>query len=154
MDNNVVVSWKDGTVNEQVTTFEDRNIVSGQAIARSEFGITNGLFWSPDGAAIAFYQKDERLVANYPLLELTTTPGSLREIKYPMAGMSSEYARVGVFRRGMTSPVYLDTDGAETDQYLTNLSWSLDGTIITLAIINRAQNHVDLVAFRGVVSSV
>ncbi|MEJ6565833.1 MAG: DPP IV N-terminal domain-containing protein, partial [Flavobacteriales bacterium] len=149
VDNNVVVSWKDGTVNEQVTTFEDRNIVSGQAIARSEFGITNGLFWSPDGAAIAFYQKDESLVANYPLLELTTTPGSLREIKYPMAGLSSEYARVGVFHRGMTSPVYLDTDGVETDQYLTNLSWSLDGTIITLAIINRAQNHVDLVAFNA-----
>ena len=149
VDNNVVVSWKDGTVNDQVTTFEDRNIVSGQAIARSEFGITNGLFWSPDGTAIAFYQKDESLVANYPLLELTTTPGSLREIKYPMAGLSSEYARVGVFQRGMTSPVYLDTDGVETDQYLTNLSWSLDGTIITLAIINRAQNHVDLVAFNA-----
>ena len=149
VNNNVLVSWKEDYLNEQATSLEDPNIVSGQAIARSEFGITNGLFWSPDGAAIAFYQKDESLVANYPLVELTSTPGSLREIKYPMAGQASEYARVGIYRRGMTSPVYLDTDGEERDQYLTNLSWSPDGLIITLAIINRAQNHFDLVAFNA-----
>ena len=149
IDNNVVVSWEKDNVTEHATTLEDLNIVSGQAIARSEFGITNGLFWSPDGAAIAFYQKDERLVSDYPLLELASTPGSLREIKYPMAGQPSEYARVGVFHRGLTSPIYLDTDDLERDQYLTNLSWSPDGSIITLAIINRAQNHFDLVAFNA-----
>ena len=66
-----------------------------------------------------------------------------------MAGQPSEYARVGVFRRGLTSPIYLDTDDLERDQYLTNLSWSPDGSIITLAIINRAQNHFDLVAFNA-----
>ena len=149
IDNNVVVSWEKDNVTEHATNLEDLNIVSGQAIARSEFGITNGLFWSPDGAAIAFYQKDESLVSDYPLLELASTPGSLREIKYPMAGQPSEYARVGVFRRGMTSPLYLDTDDLKRDQYLTNLSWSPDGAIITLAIINRAQNHFDLVAFNA-----
>lgn len=147
LDNNVSVAWNEGMEVERVTTHEDENIVAGQAIARSEFGITKGLFWSPDGQALAFYEKDESQVTSYPLLDITSTPGELREIKYPMAGQSSEYARVGVFRRGMEAPVYLDTDGDERDQYLTNLSWSPDGTIITLAIINRAQNHFDMVAF-------
>ena len=144
--NNVKVSWNDGTTSS-VTEFKDPNIVAGAAIARSEFGITNGLFWSPKGDAIAFYQKDESKVADYPLLDITVTPGALNEVKYPMAGQGSEYARVGVYRKGMETPVYLDTDGAQRDQYLTNLSWSPDGSIITLAIINREQNHFDVVAF-------
>jgi len=144
--NNVKVSWNDGS-STQVTSFEDENIVAGAAIARSEFGITNGLFWSPKGDAIAFYQKDESEVTDYPLLDITTTPGALNEVKYPMAGQGSEYAKVGVYHRGMDAPIYLDTDGAQRDQYLTNLSWSPDGSIITLAIINREQNHFDVVAF-------
>lgn len=149
VNNNVIVSWNGG-ISEPVTHFEDPNMVAGQAIARSEFGITEGLFWSPDGQSLAFYQKDESQVANYPLLDITQTPGVLQEIKYPMAGQGSERAKVGVFRQGMEAPVYLDTDGDEADQYLTNLSWSPDGTKIILAILNRAQNHFDVVLFDAV----
>ena len=57
--NNVFVSWNEDGSTVQVTKHETPNIVSGQAIARSEFGSTEGLFWSPEGDAIAFYEKDE-----------------------------------------------------------------------------------------------
>ena len=147
--NNVFVSWSEDGSTVQVTKHEHPNIVSGQAIARSEFGITEGLFWNPKGDAIAFYEKDESAVTNYPLLDITSTPGSLNEIKYPMAGQGSEYAKVGVYRKGSKKPIYLDTDGVEHDQYLTNLSWSPDGKTILLAIVNRAQNHYDVVAFNA-----
>lgn len=146
VDNNVSITWADGTT-EDVTNHTSDQIVSGQAIARSEFGITEGLFWNASGDALAFYQKDESLVADYPLLDVNTTPGTLRSIKYPMAGQGSEYASVGVWRKGMDAPVYLDTEGDERDQYLTNLSWSPDGKHITLAILNRDQNHFDVVLF-------
>nr|MBT4214623.1 S9 family peptidase [Bacteroidota bacterium] len=145
--NNVFVSWNEDGTTVQVTKHENPNIVSGQAIARSEFGITEGLFWNPKGDAIAFYEKDESAVTSYPLLNITSTPGSLNEIKYPMAGQGSEYAKVGVYRKGSKKSIYLDTDGVEHDQYLTNLSWSPDGKTILLAIVNRAQNHYDVVAF-------
>ena len=56
-----------------------------------------------------------------------------------MAGQGSEYAKVGVYRHNAKKPLYLDTDGIEHDQYLTNLSWSPDGKTILLAIVNRAQ---------------
>src|SRR6056300_1623591 len=147
--NNVFVSWSEDGSTVQVTKHENPNIVSGQAIARSEFGITEGLFWNPKGDAIAFYEKDESAVTNYPLLDITSTPGSLNEIKYPMAAQGSEYAKVGVHRKGSKKPIYLDTDGVEHDQYLTNLSWSPDGKTILLAIVNRAQNHYDVVAFNA-----
>ncbi|HAF46325.1 MAG TPA: S9 family peptidase, partial [Cryomorphaceae bacterium] len=145
--NNVLVSWNEDGSTVQVTKHENPNIVSGQAIARSEFGISEGLFWSPKGDAIAFYEKDESAVTSYPLLDITSTPGSLNEIKYPMAGQGSEYAKVGVYRHNAKKPLYLDTDGMEHDQYLTNLSWSPDGKTILLAIVNRTQNHYDVVAF-------
>jgi len=60
-----------------VTNNSDKNIVSGQAVSRSEFGITGGIFWSPQSSYLAFYQKDETEVADYPLLDVTETPGKL-----------------------------------------------------------------------------
>ena len=39
-----------------ITEFDDPNIVSGQAIARYEFGIGKGTFWSPTGKYLAFYR--------------------------------------------------------------------------------------------------
>ena len=66
-----------------------------------------------------------------------------------MAGQGSEYARVGVLHKGKKKAVYLETDGIEHDQYLTNLSWSPDGKTIVLAIVNRAQNNYDVVAFNA-----
>ncbi|REJ63364.1 MAG: S9 family peptidase, partial [Bacteroidetes bacterium] len=147
--NNVFVNWMGEESTVQVTKHQDPDVVAGQAIARSEFGITEGLFWNESGDAIAFYEKNESAVSNYPLLDIESTPGSLREIKYPMAGQGSEYARVGVLHKGKKKAVYLETDGIEHDQYLTNLSWSPDGKTIVLAIVNRAQNNYDVVAFNA-----
>ena len=56
---------------------------------------------------------------------------------------------LGCITKGRSQPIYLDTDGVEHDQYLTNLSWSPDGKTILLAIVNRAQNHYDVVAFNA-----
>jgi dipeptidyl-peptidase 4 len=124
-----------------VTNIQDKNIVSGQAIARSEFGITNGIFWSSKGANLAFYQKDESKVTNYPLVDVTTTPASLNAIKYPMNGMDSEIAKVGVYNLNNKKLIYLDIDTID-EHYLTNLSWSPDDKYIFLAELNRDQNHM------------
>ncbi len=124
-----------------VTNNSDKNIVSGQAIARSEFGITGGLFWSHKGTSLAFYQKDETNVADYPLLDNSKTPGELISIKYPMAGQKSEKARVGVYNSVTDKTVYFETQNGE-ENYLTNLSWSFDDKYIVVAEVNRDQNHM------------
>jgi dipeptidyl-peptidase-4 len=124
-----------------VTDFNDPNIVSGQAIARYEFGISKGTFWSPDGQILAFYQKDESAVADYPLLDITTTPGTLKSIKYPMAGQKSEKAKVGVFHPKSGALVYLAVEGPQ-DQYLTNIGWGPDSKYIYVVVVHRAQNHI------------
>ncbi len=138
--NNLFVQTKSGET-VSVTASKDPNIVSGQAIARYEFGISKGTFWSPDGQHLAFYQKDETNVADYPLLDITTTPGTLKSIKYPMAGQKSEQSKVGVFHASTGAVVYLKVTGPK-DQYLTNVGWGPAGQYVYVVVVNRAQNHI------------
>lgn len=123
-----------------VTNITDPNIVSGKSIHRNEFGIEKGTFWSPKGSYLAFYQKDETNVTDYPLVDINTTPASVKTIKYPMAGQKSERARVGIFNLKTKSTTYLDIDTSD-EHYLTNLSWTPDEKYILIAEVNREQNQ-------------
>ena len=145
-ENNVV--WHDAEGKEyKVTDFADKNIVCGQAVSRHEFGISGGLFPSPDKAFVAFYQKDETKVTTFPLLDITTRTGSLVEIKYPMNGMASEVVKVGVYDVAAQSVVYLDVTDFDEERYLTNLTWSPDSKVIYVQVLNRAQKEMHLNAY-------
>ncbi len=124
-----------------VTQNSDPNIVSGQAIARSEFGITKGLFWSKNGSFLAFYQKDETHVHDYPLLNNEETPGALMNIKYPMAGQTSENPRVGIYNTTTQKTFFISPRGNKED-YMTNLTFTPDENYVVIAEVNRGQNHM------------
>ncbi len=137
--------YVDATGNEfAVTTDQDANVVNGQTVSRSEFGISGGIFWSPDGKQFAFYRKDESEVASFPLLDITTRTGSLREIKYPMAGMKSEQISLGVYNIATGTTVFMDVDDFGREQYLTNIAWSPTSDFIYIQVVNRAQKHMHL----------
>ena len=140
LDNNLyIASTKEPKI--EVTNIEDINIVSGQAIHRSEFGIYKGTFWSPEGNFLAFYQKDESNVTDYPLVDVNTYPATLNNIKYPMAGQGSEKAKIGIFNLKTKTTSYLNIDTSD-EHYLTNLTWTPDEKYVLVAEINRGQNHV------------
>ncbi|QAA82751.1 S9 family peptidase [Aequorivita sp. H23M31] len=143
--NNIYIQKPNGEI-IAVTDNDDKNIVSGQAIARSEMGITNGIFWSPKGNLLAFYQKDETYVADYPLLNIIPTPGELVSIKYPMAGQKSERPKVGIYNLDTKKTVFISPTG-NLDDYLTNLSWTPDEKNVVIAEVNRDQNHIKLGLF-------
>ena len=140
IENNLFVYQPDGK-KIVITENADKNIVSGQTYARSEFGINNGIFWSPKGSLLAFAQKDESEVADYPLLNINTTPGSLTSIKYPMAGQKSEKPRIGIYNFATKSTVFILPQG-KTDDYLTNVAWTPDEKFVIIAEVNREQNHM------------
>ena len=126
-----------------VTNNSDKNIVSGQSISRNEFGISGGIFWSPKSSYLAFYQKDETDVADYPLLDINETPGKLVSIKYPMIGQKSEKPRVGIYNLSTGKTVFIKPRN-NGDDYLTNLSWTPDEKFILIAELNRGQNDMCL----------
>ncbi|NRA12905.1 MAG: DPP IV N-terminal domain-containing protein [Crocinitomicaceae bacterium] len=140
IDNNLSISTGKGKV-YPITAHKDPNIVAGQAIARSEFGITQGLFWSPNGQVLAFYEKDETNVSDYPLLDNSTTPGTLKSIKYPMAGGGSEKARLGIYDIKSSKLNYITAIHGENN-YLTNVSWTPDNKYVFVAEVNRDQDHM------------
>jgi len=140
IENNLFVYQADGK-KIAITENTDKNIVSGQTYARSEFGINNGIFWSPKGTLLAFAQKDESEVADYPLLNINTTPGSLTSIKYPMAGQKSEKPKIGIYNFATKSTIFILPQG-KADDYLTNVAWTPDEKFVIIAEVNRDQNHM------------
>ena len=145
-ENNVIWHDAEGKV-YKVTDFADKSIVCGQSVSRNEFGISGGLFHSPDNTLVAFYQKDESRVTTFPLLDITSRTGSLVEIKYPMNGMASERVSVGVYNTMTQKVVYLSVTDFDEERYITNLSWSPDSKTIYVQVLNRAQKQMHLNAY-------
>ena len=139
---------KDSTVTPVIVS-EDKNITYGETVSRNEFGISGGIFMSPDKSKIAFYRKDESLVTSFPLLDITTRTGSLKEIKYPMAGMDSERISLGVYDIATGAIVYLNVDDFGDDRYLTNITWSPDCSKILIQVLDRSQKHMKLNAYNA-----
>jgi len=134
---------KDGN-ETPVAVSENDQITYGQFASRNEFGIEGGIFWAPDSSKVAFYRKDESKVTSFPLLDITTRTGSLKEIKYPMAGMDSENVQLGIYDIASGKTVYAKVDDFGYDQYLTNISWSPDASKIFIQVLDRSQKHMKL----------
>lgn len=127
----------------KITEDANENILYGTAVHRQEFGIENGIFWSPLGNAIAFYRMDQSMVADYPIVNWDTVPATVKNIKYPMAGGTSHHVSLGVYDIASAQTIYLNT-GDPKEQYLTSVTWSPDAKFIYVALLNRDQNYLQL----------
>lgn len=116
-------------------------------VYRQEFGINQGIFWSPQGNYLAYYRKDESMVKDYPLVDVTKRMAELQTIKYPMAGMTSEEVELVVYDIKNKSSVTLNT-GEPKDQYLTSVTWGPDEKFIYIVLLNRDQDHLKLARFQ------
>jgi len=124
----------------------DANIVNGQTVHRNEFGINKGTFWSPKGNLLAYYKMDQRMVTDYPIINWQKVPAETVNIKYPMAGNPSHQVSIGIYSVENNASIFLKIKG-EPDQYLTNISWSIDEKTIYVAVLNRQQNKMQLNAY-------
>lgn len=136
--------------NVTVAESECEGIVYGQSVSRNEFGINEGIFWSPEGNRIAFYRNDESLVTEFPLLDITTRTGSLVNTRYPMNGMTSEKISLGIYDLASASTVYVKADDFGEDRYLTNISWSPDEKYVFIQVLDRSQHHLRLNQYSAV----
>lgn len=141
MNNNVYVF--SGGQSKQITQDGSYEIVYGKSVHRDEFGIYKGLFWSPNGNALAYYRMDQSDVTDYPIIDWTQYPAKNKNIKYPMAGNKSHYVTLFVYDLKSGKSTLIKTEGPK-DQYLTNVSWSPNEKKIYIAVLNREQNHFKL----------
>lgn len=139
--------------NRALSTDGSLDLVYGESVHRDEFGITQGTFWSPSGANLAFYRMDQSAVSAYPQVNVTpdVQPGEsrcaqLQPDKYPMAGETSHKVTVGVYNVATQHLGYLQV-GDPTDRYFTNIAWGPDEKTLYLIELNRDQNHAKLEAY-------
>jgi len=142
VDNNLFIV-KENQKPVQVNKESPKDVRFGHIVHRNEFGIDQGTFWSPKGNYLAFYRMDESMVADYPLVNISTRIASLENEKYPMAGETSHEVTLGVYNIQTKNIVYMKT-GEPKDQYLCCVSWSQDEKYIFIAVLNRDQNHLKL----------
>lgn len=138
---------RDANDNErQLTTDGSREIVYGESVHRNEWGINEGLFWSPDGLRLAFYRMDQSMVTDYPQVNIDPRVAELEPDKYPMAGMTSHKVTIGIYDVNTRQTVYLQA-GDPTDRYFTNIAWSPDSKTIYMFELNRDQNDCRLISY-------
>lgn len=140
-DNNLYISKKG--VETQITKDGSYSLVYGKSVHRDEFGIHKGTYWSPAGNFLAFYRMDQSDVTDYPIIDWTKYPAENKNIKYPMAGNKSHYVTLGIYDLNSGKTWYIKTEG-DKEQYLTNIQWSPTEKNIYIAVLNRAQNHMQL----------
>ena len=144
-DNNLFLLAPDGS-SSQLTTDGSPTLVYGQSVHQNEFGISGGLFWSPDGSRLAFYRMDQSMVSAYPLVHTNVRKATEEKLYYPMAGMPSHHVTLGIYDVASGKTTYLKT-GEPKEKYLTNISWAPDSKTIYIAELNREQSHMDLKAY-------
>jgi dipeptidyl-peptidase-4 len=144
IDNNLYFVNGDGT-KTAVTNDEDPGIVNGSDyVHRQEFGIDKGIFWSPKGNYIAFYRKDETMVTDYPLVDITSRIAGLENTKYPMIGEKSEEVTLGIYNISSGKTVFANVTDFTQERYLTSITWGPDEKYIYIGVLNRGQDHLKL----------
>ncbi len=136
--NNLYVAKGDKQI--QITN-NPEGVIAGQSVHRNEFAINGGIFWSPDGKLLAYYSMDERMVTDYPLVDITERIATTKPIKYPMAGMTSHQVTLHIYNIATGKEVVVKT-GEPAEQYLTAITWNPDNKRIYIGVLNREQNHL------------
>lgn len=140
-ENNIRITLPSGQ-EIQVTNDHDQSIVNGSDyVHRQEFGIDCGMWWNEQGTQLAYYRKDETMVATYPLTNWNEREAISKEIKYPMAGLTSEEVSIVIYDVASNKKITVQT-GEPKEQYLTMVTWDPNGKYIYIGLLNRAQNHL------------
>jgi len=136
----------EGDTSVLIAKAEKDGIVYGQEVHRNEFGFIKGTLWSPKGNYLVFYRKDQSMVTDYPLVNIETRIATVENIKYPMAGMTSEQVEVCVYNVSTGDTLHLKT-ASPVNRYFTNIAWTPDEKYILIAELNRGQDHMQMIKY-------
>ncbi|KAA3659513.1 MAG: S9 family peptidase [Calditrichaeota bacterium] len=119
------------------------NIVNGTSdwVYEEEFGLRNGIRWSPDSKKIAFWRFDTEGVGTFNLINNTDSIYSrIVPLPYPKVGTTNSSCRVGVIEADGGEPTWFDVPGDPRNNYIPRMEWAASSTEIILQQINRLQN--------------
>ncbi len=142
----VHITNEDGGLRRITWDGAPEDIVYGGAAHRAEFGIQDGMWWDQTGRRLAFSREDMRPIAIFPYVEYGAQPAERKHGRYPMAGQPHSRVSIGIVDSRDGSLRYLEHD-ADADLYWTNVTFSPSGDRVYVALVNRGQDHMQLVEF-------
>jgi len=132
-DHKIIQLTKDGTPTLINGTFD--------WVYEEEFGLRDGLSWSPDGKHIAFWQIDASGIPNYFLINDTDSLyPKLTPIPYPKAGQTNPAAKVGIISADGGDITWLKIAGDARNQYIPAMDWAGNSDEVMVQVMNRLQN--------------
>ncbi|MCP2604562.1 S9 family peptidase [Candidatus Aminicenantes bacterium AH-873-B07] len=102
-----------------------------------------GYWWSPDSKYIVFYRFDESPVFKMTMVNLLPFKAQQIPVTYPKAGMTNPLVKIGIVSVKEQKTVWLKLNYNE-EIYIARAIWTPDSKWLTVQILNRDQNRIDL----------
>ncbi len=110
-------------------------------VYEEEFGLRDGFRWSPDGAAIAFWQIDCSAVKEFHLINNTADLyPRIITFRYPKVGERNSACRVGVVGASGGGVKWFEVPGDPSDNYIARMDWAANSREVMIQRLNRLQN--------------
>ncbi|HEX8577035.1 MAG TPA: S9 family peptidase [Flavobacterium sp.] len=136
----------------QVTNDGKKNaIINGITdwVYEEEFAFVRAFDWSADGTKLAYIRFDESQVPEFSMNIYGTDLYPVTDFfKYPKAGEKNALVSLHVFdvKNNQTKTINL---GNYTDFYIPRLKWTNDANVLSVQVINRHQDNLDLIFVDG-----
>lgn len=149
-NNNLYVYDTESGRETPVTSDGIRNeIINGATdwVYEEEFGFTRAFFWSPDSRRIAYYRFDETEVKEYTMQVWGSLYPENYTFKYPKAGEKNAAVEIWVYDLEDGREKALDLKRHD-EQYIPRVQWTRNSDLLSVQIMNRLQNHLELLHVR------
>lgn len=142
--------YKNLITNKTVQVTKDgkwNHIINGNCdwVYEEEFSFTRAFQWSEKSDYLAYYRFDETQVPEYTIAFYDSLYPRQYTYKYPKAGEKNSIIEIHIYNTKTGKDVKADI-GKETDIYIPRIKWTKDDTKLSIAWLNRLQNHLQLLS--------
>ncbi len=133
---------------EQITSDGEKNtIINGITdwVYEEEFSFVRAFDWNADSNQIAFIRFDETNVPEFSMDVFGSGLYQTQQVfKYPKAGEANSNVSLHLYNLDSKKLQELKVDKAYEDFYIPRLEWTKEANVLSVQLMNRHQNELDL----------
>jgi dipeptidyl-peptidase-4 len=147
-ENNLYVKdLQSGEVDAITSDGEKNKIINGITdwVYEEEFSFVRAFDWNADSNQIAFIRFDETEVPEFSMDVFGSGLYQTQQVfKYPKAGEANSKVSLHLYDLDSKKLQELKVDKAYEDFYIPRLKWTKDANLLSVQLMNRHQNELDL----------
>ncbi len=151
-ENNIFIYDVISKTNSQITTDGKKNeIINGLTdwVSEEEFAFVRAFDWSKNSTQIAYIRFDESQVPEFSMSVFAKDLyPKVETFKYPKAGEKNSTVSLHLYNVDSKTSKKVDLN-QYNDFYIPRIEWTNDENILSAKILNRHQDHLDLLFVDG-----